>query len=48
MFTNTKGPVIIIVLLLGLFLAAAWFGYNKLSTDITDPLQAFQKTALLL
>lgn len=43
MFTNTKIPIIIISILLGLFLAAAWFGYRHLATKSMDPLQAFPK-----
>lgn len=49
MLTNTKIPAIIIMFLLGIFLAAAWFGYKQLSMESTDPLQAFPKnTAFVL
>jgi len=46
---NTKVSTIIITLLLGAFLAAAWFGYKLLSTESLNPLQAFPKnTAFVL
>lgn len=49
MLTNTKVSVIIITILLGIFLAAAWFGYKQLSTESINPLQAFPKnTAFVL
>lgn len=49
MLTNIKAPTIIITILLGLFIAAAWFAYNHLATQIADPLQAFPKnTAFIL
>jgi len=49
MLTNIRIPAIIITVLVGFFLAAAWFGYKHLSTESLDPLQAFPKnTAFVL
>lgn len=44
MLTNSKVPAIIITVLIGTFLAAAWFGYKQLSTESLDPLQAFPES----
>ena len=43
MLSNTKIPTIIIPILLGLFLLAAWFGYKHLDIVDIDPIQAFPK-----
>ena len=48
MLTNTKIPTIIISILLGLFLAAAWYGYKQLATIIIDPMQAFPKNTAFI
>ncbi|MCD6091254.1 MAG: hypothetical protein J7J72_07120 [Bacteroidales bacterium] len=49
MFSNTKVATFLISILIGLFLAAAWFGYKNLAIDSITPLQAFPKnTAFIL
>ncbi|MDA3904550.1 MAG: hypothetical protein PF484_00585 [Bacteroidales bacterium] len=49
MFSNTKIPAIVISISIGLFLAAAWFGYKHLDVESINPLQAFpENTAFIL
>lgn len=49
MLSNNKIPAIIIIVLIALFSAAAWYGYTKLSESVLDPIQIFpDETALIL
>lgn len=48
MLSNTKIPIIIIPVLLGLFLFAAWFAYKHLDSVDIDPIQAFPKNTTFI